>query len=384
LEPRVLLAITVYNGPELVPSCLRSAARVSNDACANDILVLDDASPLPGFSGDVRLLCEELGIGYYRSPRNLGIPRNVNLGLLRALQGGYDYVVIANSDVIFSRRVVTQLVGACSSDASIGSVTAWSNNVSIYSLPNSDPDRYLSDQGMVDWLADELGAEFGDEAVDIPAGISFCICIPTPALRSVGLMDPVFGRGYSEETDWTLRSKSLGYRITLAPSAFVYHQGGGSSVAAGLVENRHTGVPANERIVDMRYPNFRSEVSAYQSATSPGIMRQAALHRIALEGARQHGYEVTVGHIRGGEAGSDLARISIEKVEGRLRAFALFKGFTAELDLGTEDPIGSVIGQIGVEPTAIRLFDRRILRWGHGTPVQAPLAADEVGYPPRV
>jgi hypothetical protein len=363
---------------------LRSAAHISNDTCAIDFLVLDDASPLPGFSGDVRSLCAELGIGYYRSPRNLGIPRNVNLGLLRALHGGYDYVVIANSDVIFSRGVVRQLVRACSSDESIGSVTAWSNNVSIYSLPNADPDRYLREQSMVDWVADELGAEFGYDTVDIPAGISFCICIPTIALRRVGLMDPVFGRGYSEETDWTLRSKSLGYRITLAPSAFVYHQGGGSNVAAGLVQHGHSAVPGNERIVDMRYPDFRSQVSAYQSSEAPEAMRLAALRRITLDGARQHGYEVTVGHIRGGESRSNIARVSIEKIGDGLHAFALFRGFTGELDPGVDDPISSVIGQVGVEPTAIRLFDRRILRWGRGTSVQAPLAADEVGYPPRV
>lgn len=384
MAPSVLLAITVYNGPELVPPCLRSAARLASESGAIDILVLDDASPLPGFSDQVRVLCEELGIGYYRSPRNLGIPRNVNLGLLRGLQGGYDYVVIANSDVLFSRNVVAQLTSVCSRDESIGSVTAWSNNVSIYSLPNTDPDRYLGDQNFVDWVANELRADFGDEAVDIPAGISFCICIPTPALRRVGLMDPVFGRGYSEETDWTLRSKSLGYRIALSPSAFVYHRGGGTNVAAGLVAPGHTAVPANERIVDMRYPSFRSEVLAYQSSGTPARIRRGALRRITLEGARQYGYEVTVGHIRGPETGSKLAQVSIESVEGGFRAFAVFKGFVTELDLGADDPIRSVMDQIGVDPVAIRLFDRRLLGWSHAAAPESPQETDEVGYPPRV
>jgi GT2 family glycosyltransferase len=384
LTPKLLLAITVYNGPEVVPSCLRSAARIAGDSCAVETLVLDDASPLPGFSDQLRVLCRDLGIQYYRSPRNLGIPRNVNLGLLRALRGGYDYVIIANSDVIFSRRAVTQLVKVCSGDASIGSVTAWSNNASIYSLQNAEPDRYLSDQDVVDWIADELRAEFGDAAVDIPAGISFCICISTPALRRVGLMDPVFGRGYSEETDWTLRSRSLGYRIVLAPSAFVYHRGGGSNIAAGLVGYGQGAVPSNERIVDMRYPTFRSEVVAYQSSGTPETLTRRALRRITLEGARQHGYEVTVGHIRDPEAGTYFARVSIEKVEDRLHAFVQFRGFTAELDLGTDDPISSVIDQVGTEPTAIRLFDRRILGWREGAATDSPRVTDEVGYPPRV
>jgi len=384
LAPRVLFAITVFNGPEVVPPCLRSAAGFVDDSCAIDILVLDDASPLPGFSDDLRVLCSELGVEYYRSPRNLGVPRNVNLGLLRAVRGGYDYVVIANSDVIFSQRVVEQLVRVCSSDDSIGSVTAWSNNVSIYSLPNAEPDGHLPDQRFVDWIAEAIRPEFGDEAVDIPAGISFCICIPTHVVRKVGLMDPVFGRGYSEETDWTLRSKSLGYRITLSPSAFAYHRGGGSNVAAGLVQQGHSAVPANERIVDMRYPRFRSEVLAYQHSGIPEALTQRALRRITLEGARAYGYEVTVGHLRGPEAGSELARISIERDEHGLVAFAVFKGFTAELDLSADDVITSLIAQVGREPTVIRMFDRRILRRGAGTTLDSYRVVSEVCYPPTV
>lgn len=57
-RPRLLFAITVYNGREVVFSCLRSAAAMVHDAVELDILVLDDASPDPGFSEEVRVACE--------------------------------------------------------------------------------------------------------------------------------------------------------------------------------------------------------------------------------------------------------------------------------------------------------------------------------------
>ena len=228
-----------------------------------DILVLDDASPEPGFSEEVEAVCAELGISYYLSPRNLGIPRNVNLALLWALEDAYDYVLVANSDVIFCQRLSDLMVDVARTDPTIGSVTAWSNNVSVYSLPNADPDRFLNDQNIVDWFAQSLYGNFGSAAVDIPAGISFCILIPTEVVRRVGLMDPVYGRGYCEETDWSLRSKSLGYRVALAPSCFVYHRGQVSNIAAGLLPAGHSTVPENEDIIDLRYPFFRSQVSAF-------------------------------------------------------------------------------------------------------------------------
>src|SRR6266699_578429 len=98
---RALLAITVYNGRDFVPRCLQSTKSISTEVADLDVLVLDDASPEPGWSEELELLCSSLSVGYYRSPRNLGIPRNVNLGLLRARYADYDYVIVSNSDVIY-------------------------------------------------------------------------------------------------------------------------------------------------------------------------------------------------------------------------------------------------------------------------------------------
>ena len=75
--PRVLLAITAYNGEAFIARTLDSAMRIDPGDAELDVMVLDDASPAPGFSGRLAAMCEQRGIGYYRTPRNLGIPRNV-------------------------------------------------------------------------------------------------------------------------------------------------------------------------------------------------------------------------------------------------------------------------------------------------------------------
>lgn len=347
-RPRVLLAITVYNGRAFVPRCLKSAKGLDTQTADIDVLVLDDCSPEPGFSDMLAELCQREGIFYYRSPRNLGIVRNVNLGLLAAVEKGYDYVIISNSDVIYSRQTVDMLLAAARSGPRIGSVTAWSNNVSIYSLPNVDPDKYLASQGVVDWLSSSLDASFRGTAVDIPAGISFSILIPTSVIRDVGLMDPVFGRGYCEETDWTLRSLAKGYRATLAPAAFVYHQGRGSTLAAGLVAGGHSTVPENEAVIDYRYPLFRGQVDAFVRGGILDKLRNTSLTVILQQAARQYGYRIEYQAVTDAQAPDSAQVVCRVRTDGS--ALLSCKGFELELTHTRGNPL-EAIREFFLEPS---------------------------------
>jgi GT2 family glycosyltransferase len=383
-KPRLLFAITVYNGRAVVPPCLRSAAALRPTAVDMDVLVLDDCSPEPGFSDEIQAVCAELGLQYYRSPRNLGIPRNVNLGLLRAMDAGYDFVIIANSDVLFSATLPDTMVEAAASDPLIGSVTAWSNNVSIFSLPNDDPDLHLRDQDRVNWLASSIYGNFGGAAVDIPAGISFCILIPTPVLRHVGVMDPVYGRGYCEETDWSLRSKSLGYRITLSPSSFAYHQGGGTNIDEGLLSSGHTSVPAHERIIDHRYPLFRTQVEAFVNSETLDHLRRDTRKKIMVDAARQWGYSVVAGLNPPGP-GSTGPVVKIEEAQGKFRAIVQWIGFQQVLPLFENLPQG-IFEYFGSAPKSVRVIEPGG-RLGDVTAGFGAIGAEvqrEVCYPSRV
>ena len=45
------------------------------------------------------------------------------------------------------------------------------------------------------------------------------------ALDDVGVYDEVFGRGYGEESDWCMRARDRGWRVTGTEDTFVYHRG---------------------------------------------------------------------------------------------------------------------------------------------------------------
>lgn len=353
-KPRILLAITVYNGTDIVPRAMRSAARLRQDNVDVDVLMLDDASPQPGFSEDIARLADELGMGYYRTPRNLGIVRNVNLGLLRGLEYGYDGVIVSNSDVIYPAGLVEQLWAVSQTDERIGSVVALSNNVSIYSLPNADPDRFLSSQETVDELTRWLTDAFGTEAVDIPAGISFAMLVTTKALRTVGIMDPIFGRGYCEETDWSRRCLNAGLRLVMAPSVFVYHAGQGSTAAAGMLKPGHSTVPEHEAILDLRYADFRTDVQRYFDSGANDRMHDKALQAITVQAAKTHGYTVTTTVLEPSAADPKPQVLLADRVDGGVLATAHYRGFTGGLDV-TGDALASVSELVGGKPAAVTL-----------------------------
>ncbi|HVF13764.1 MAG TPA: glycosyltransferase family 2 protein, partial [Acidimicrobiales bacterium] len=292
MRRRVLLAIPVFDGKDFVPACVRSAAGLRSGTHRVDVVVLDDCSPEPGWSDELRSLCESLDVGYYRSPRNLGIPRNFNLALQRALSGGYDYALIANSDTILPLNLVTGMVRVAEANADVGSVTAWSNNVSAFSIGSNE--AVLADQDMVDWLSGHLLDEFGDLGAELPSAVGFCMLIPMAAARRVGLFDPVFGRGYCEEVDWSRRGMALGYRALLAPSVFVYHQGGASTRAAGILGSGLTTLGAHEAIIDLRYSTYRQEVADFATADPLAELRVRASRALVLAAIRRWGYRIEV------------------------------------------------------------------------------------------
>ncbi|WP_117000130.1 glycosyltransferase family 2 protein [Desertimonas flava] len=358
---RVLFCITVYNGRDFVPDAIRSAVRIDVSRHDVDVLVLDDHSPEPGWSEDLEELCTSLGVRYYCSPRNLGIPRNVNLGLLAACDEGYTHVVIANSDIIVPANIVNALVDGCRSDPRVASVTAWSNNASMYSIPNGDPVGHLGAQQRVDWLSSTLAAANGDTVVDVPAGISFCMMIPTWAVQAVGLMDPVFGRGYCEETDWSRRSLASGYRCTLATGVFVYHAGRGSNESAGLLRPGATSVDEHELIVDMRYPDFRGEVGRYGASGELERLFDAATVTIAKAATREFGYDIEVGYL--GDARTGEHKPVVRIAPGELSTVTVdYLGFTARLpltgSLSEGDLAERIIDFAGGMPGRVNLLDR--------------------------
>lgn len=56
----------------------------------------------------------------------------------------------------------------------------------------------------------------------------FCVAIRRSLWEQLHGLDPIFGLGYYEDTDFSMRAKALGSRMLICEDAFVYHVGGSS------------------------------------------------------------------------------------------------------------------------------------------------------------
>jgi GT2 family glycosyltransferase len=362
---RILVAVIVYNGRSFVPRALRSIARLTHTSSHQvDILVLDDASPDAGWSDELASLCASLGIDCYTTPRNLGIPRNMNLGLLRASEGSYDGCVLLNSDVVVSAQLIDALVSAAQSATNIASVTAWANDVSIYSLANDDAEAHLADQALLDAVATSLVEEFEGATIKLPTGCGFCLYIPAAAIDAIGVMDPVFGRGYAEEVDWCCRATERGWHHVLALDAFAFHMGSATNREAGILAKGMRTVLNNEAIVDMRHPWYRQALVEWADADPLREPRDRAVHRLVTDAARDRGVVIDAtwldrgAFVAGTTPGPDAkVRVVVLPDGGEPIVEARVDGWRLRIPVGDDGALSAVAALLGVAPSQVRLHD---------------------------
>jgi hypothetical protein len=299
-----------------------------------------------------------LGFGYYRTPRNLGIPRNMNLGMLHAVDADYDAVILLNADTIVPTNLIPTLILPLVEDPLISSSTAWSNNSSVYSIPLHDPDHLAQKPGLIDWLSERVDEEFEGETITIPSAVGFCMAIPTRVIKDVGLMDPVFGRGYSEEIDWCLRSHTLGYRSVLAPSCFVYHAGSGITKAEGIIGDGDRIMHAHQAIIDDRYPLYRSQLIALSASSIIDGMCERGLRRIILSAARRDGYRLETSRLHWRPGDVNVVRFWIDPEGAAPVIAAAYEGFETSFSVGEGGVLPTVEAIVGQPPREIRIFDR--------------------------
>jgi GT2 family glycosyltransferase len=267
----VEIVVPVYNAPDDVARCIESV--LAHTAGDYALVVIDDASPDARVAAFLRALEQRAlpHVTVLRNDRNLGFTGTANRGMTRSRAD----IVLLNSDTIASPGWLDALRRCAASDATIGTITPFSNNAEIASYPAFCVNNPVPSDEEAAALAAALAASAVPTYPDVPTGVGFCLYVRRALIDAIGVFDPAFGAGYGEENDFCLRAVRAGYRNVLADDAYVRHTGGRS------FEGRKTELGTrNLPILLARHPHYEDMVHAYIAADPLRAVREAATLRL--------------------------------------------------------------------------------------------------------
>lgn len=278
VTPAIDIVVPVHDAAGDLRRCVDSVlAHTSGDY---RLVLIDDASADPA----IREYFAELQaralpqLTLLANARNLGFTLTANRGMQSA-RAGAD-VVLLNSDTVVTRGWLDALARCAVSNRAFGTITPFSNNAEICSLPRFCENNPWPPERDPEPLVRALELAAAPTYPDLPTGVGFCMYIRRELLDAIGGFDPVFGLGYGEENDLCMRAAAAGYRNVLCEDALVLHQGGSS-----FGDKRRDLAQRNLAILLERHPSYQALVRDYIAADPLKPLRELTLshYRILTE-----------------------------------------------------------------------------------------------------
>lgn len=211
LEMKVLAIIVTYNAEPWIERCIES---VLHSTQAMDVVVYDNGSK----DNTLSHLKKYREVELIQTGANLGFGRANNLGLKRALDKQYDYVLLLNQDAWLEHNVVEELIAVFQQNKSYG----------ILSPVHYTADGHL-EQGFKNYMATHncLLKDFeANQALQTVYSLGFINAaiwlVPVEVIGSYGGFDPVFPH-YGEDTDLVNRLRYHGLKIGVVPALSGVH-----------------------------------------------------------------------------------------------------------------------------------------------------------------
>jgi GT2 family glycosyltransferase len=227
-DPKTVCIVLNWNGASDTVECLRSLRECTYTE--RSILVVDNGSTDDSVSRISNLFPD---VGLLKNDRNLGFAGGNNVGIQYALDQRADFVWLLNNDTKPAPDALSALVEKAIADKRLGAVASVCyyadspNTVQVWGGARvnlwTGRSRNATEPQMDEWFDALYGAS---------------ILIRRSALEDVGMLDSSFFF-YCEETEFCLRLRKRGWRISVAPRSTVLHKSGASAGKNAAMRDRH-------------------------------------------------------------------------------------------------------------------------------------------------
>lgn len=268
------IVVPVYGACAALERCLASLER-HVDAERHRILLVVDGPQTPDIEAALAAAAGRRrapALVVLRQELRAGYPAAAQRGVEEGESAGHD-VVLLNSDTVVTRGWLDKLTMAAAASPRTGTVTPFTNNGTLASLPRSFEINRMPtgfDAASFALLVEKASLRLYPA---VPTAVGFCFYVKRALLREVGGFDvEAFGLGYGEEVDLCLRAAAAGWEHRIDDATFIFHEGQGSF---GRARDRR--VRAAERTLARRHPEFRGRLAAFMAADPVAAARRPIL-----------------------------------------------------------------------------------------------------------
>ncbi len=218
----VAVVVSAHRPYPTLGSCLRGFGSIVDRP--EDLIFVNNGTS----ASLARLVSETLpGITVINLSENRFFCAGYNAGIRAALEGNYEFVLIANADTEVANPVfISELVAAAKrwpKAAFLGPLVYYRIRETIQSTCLHFPSVARNVFAWIPWRLFPKWIDrhpAGEEEVDFLNGV--CVLCRCSALREFGLMDERFG-GYVEDADWSWRARQSGWSSVYIPVPSIIH-----------------------------------------------------------------------------------------------------------------------------------------------------------------
>lgn len=217
------IIIVTYNSASTIEKCIES---IATGGSPDHFITIVDNDSRDNTVGIVQGLAQSNArIRLVTNSHNAGFTRACNQGIELSAQENPSgrFVILLNPDTIVSdgwmQRLLEPLHGDTAATGPVSNYVAALQKYDLY-LPKGMAPRKVDMAGLANMLAEANGPR----TVETKLLIGFCLAMRRDLIQQHGPLDADLFLG-NDDLEYSLRMRTLGYKLKVVPACFVYHEG---------------------------------------------------------------------------------------------------------------------------------------------------------------